>query len=84
MEESKVRFEYKPTFTAQSRRKQERRNEGHDGQEAFGNVDAGDLRLRWYTVSELGAFFANYAEMRCKGVNREYWNPIRPSIHPRA
>ena len=55
--ESKVRFEYKPTFTAQSRRKQERRNEGHDGQEAFGNVDAGDLRLRWHTVSELGAFF---------------------------
>ena len=57
MEESKVRFEYKPTFTAQSRRKQERRNESHDGQEAFGNVDASDLRLRWYTVSELGEFF---------------------------
>ena len=57
MEESKVRFEHKPTFTAQSSRKQERQNEGYDGQEAFGNVDAGDLRLRWYTVSELGAFF---------------------------
>ena len=27
MEESKVKFEYKPTFTAQSRRKQERQNE---------------------------------------------------------
>ena len=57
MEESKVRFEYKSTFTAQSRRKQERQNEGHSGQEAFGNVDASDLRLRWYTVSELGEFF---------------------------
>ena len=57
MEESKVRFEHKPTFTAQSRRKQERQNEGHSGQEAFGNVDANDLRLRWYTVSELGEFF---------------------------
>ena len=60
MEESKVRFEYKPTFTAPSRRKQERRNESHSGQEAFGNVDASDLRLRWYTVSEL----------RCRGANR--------------
>ena len=51
-----MRFEYKPTFTAQSRRKQERQNEGHSEQEAFGNVDANDLRLRWYTVSELGDF----------------------------
>ena len=57
MEESKVRFEYKPTFTAQSRRKQERQNEGHNGQEAFGNVDANDRRLRCYTVSEPGEFF---------------------------
>ena len=56
MEESKVRFKCRPTFTAQSRRKQERQNEGHSGQEAFGNVDANDLRLRWYTVSELGDF----------------------------
>ena len=56
MEESKVRFEYKPTFTAQSRRKQERQNEGHSGQEAFGYVDASDQRLRWYTASELGDF----------------------------
>ena len=54
MEESKVRFEYKPTFTAQSRRKEERQNEGHSGQEAFGNVDTNDLRLQWHTVSELG------------------------------
>ena len=50
MEESKVRFEYKPTFAAQSRRNQERQNEGHSGQ------DTNDLRLRWYTVSELGEF----------------------------
>ena len=57
MEESKVRSKHKPTFTAQSRRKQERQNEGHNGQEAFGNVDASDLRLRWHTVSELGEFF---------------------------
>ena len=56
MEESKVRFEYKPTFTAQSRRKQERQNEGYSGQDAFGSVDANDLCLRWYTVSELSDF----------------------------
>ena len=39
MEESKVKFEYKPTFTAQSKRKQERQNEGHGGQDAFGNIN---------------------------------------------
>ena len=53
MEESKVKFEYKPTFTAQSRRKQERQNEGYGGQDAFRNIDANDQRLRWYTVTEL-------------------------------
>ena len=56
MEESKVKFEYKPTFTAQSRRKQERQNEGCGGQDAFGNIDANDQRLRWYTVSEINEF----------------------------
>ena len=56
MEESKVKFEYKPTFTAQSRRKQERQNEGCSGQDAFGNTDANDQRLRWYMVSELNEF----------------------------
>ena len=56
MEESKVKFEYKPTFTAQSRRKQERQNEGYGGQDAFGNIDANDQRLRWYTVSKLNEF----------------------------
>ena len=56
MEESKVKFEYKPTFTAQSRRKQERQNEGYSGQDAFGNIDANDQRLRWCTVSELNEF----------------------------
>ena len=56
MEESKVKFEYKPTFTAQSRRKQDRQNEGYGGQDAFGNIDANDQRLRWYTVSELNEF----------------------------
>ena len=53
MEESKVKFEYKPTFTAQSKRKQERQDEGHGGQDAFGNIDASDQRLRWYSVTEL-------------------------------
>ena len=51
-----MRFEYKPTCTAQSRRKQERQNEGYSGQDAFGNVDANDRSLRWYTVSELSDF----------------------------
>ena len=37
MEESKVKFEYKPAFTAQSKRRQERQDEGHGGQDAFGN-----------------------------------------------
>ena len=53
MEESKVKFEYKPTFTAQSKRKQERQNEGHGGQDPFGNVDVSDQRLRWYAATEL-------------------------------
>ena len=53
MEESKVKFEYKPTFTAQSKRKQERQDEGHGGQDAFGNIDVSDQRLRWYSVTEL-------------------------------
>ena len=53
MEESKVKFEYKPTFTAQSKRKQERQDEGHGGQDAFGNTDVSDQRLRWYSVTEL-------------------------------
>ena len=53
MEESKVKFEYKPTFTAQSKRKQEQQDEGHGGQDAFGNTDASDQRLRWYSVTEL-------------------------------
>ena len=53
---AKVKFEYKPTFTAQSRRKQERQNEGYGGQDAFGNIDANDQRLRWYTVSEINEF----------------------------
>ena len=56
MEESKVKFKYKPTFTAQSRRRQERQNEGCSGQDACGNVDANDQRLRWCTVSELSEF----------------------------
>ena len=47
MEESKVKFEYKPTFTAQSKRKQERQDEGHGG------IDVSDQRLRWYSVTEL-------------------------------
>ena len=53
MEESKVKFEYKPTFTAQSKRKQEQQDEGHGGQDAFGNIDVSDQRLRWYSVTEL-------------------------------
>ena len=53
MEESKVKFEHKPTFTAQSKRKQERQDEGHGGQDAFGNIDVSDQRLRWYSVTEL-------------------------------
>ena len=53
MEESKVKCEYKPTFTAQSKRKQEQQDEGHGGQDAFGNIDVSDERLRWYSVTEL-------------------------------
>ena len=53
MEESKVKFEYKPTITAQSKRRQERQDEGHGGQDAFGNIDVSDQRLRWYAVTEL-------------------------------
>ena len=53
MEESKVKCEYKPTFTAQSKRKQERQDEGHGGQDAFGDIDVSDQRLRWYAVTEL-------------------------------
>ena len=56
MEESKVKFEYKPTFTAQSKRKQEQQGEGHGEQDAFGKADVGDPRLRWYTVTELNKF----------------------------
>ena len=56
MEESKVKFEYKPTFTAQSQRKQEQQDEGHGGQDAFGNTDVSDQRLRWYSVTELSGF----------------------------
>ena len=56
MEESKVKFEYKPTFTAQSRRKQEQQDEGHGEQDAFGKADVGDPRLRWYLVTELSKF----------------------------
>ena len=46
MEESKVKFEYKPTFTAQSKRKQEQQDEGHGEQDAFGKADVGNPRLR--------------------------------------
>ena len=53
MEESKVKFEYKPTFTAQSKRRQERQDEGHGGQDVFGNIDVNDQRLRWYAATEL-------------------------------
>ena len=56
MEESKVKFEYKPTFTAQSKRKQEQQGEGHGEQDAFGKADVGNPRLRWYTVTELNKF----------------------------
>ena len=56
MEESKVKFEHKPTFTAQSKRKQEQQGEGHGEQDAFGKADVGDPRLRWYTVTELNKF----------------------------
>ena len=48
-----MKFEYKPTFTAQSKRRQERQDEGHGGQDAFGNIDVSDQRLRWYAVTEL-------------------------------
>ena len=64
MEESKVKFEYKPTFTAQSKRKQEQQDEGHGGQDAFGNIDVSDQRLRWYSVTEL-------SEMICELSARE-------------
>ena len=64
MEESKVKFEYKPTFTAQSKRKQEQQDEGHGGQDAFGNIDVSDQRLRWYSVTEL-------SEMICELCMRE-------------
>ena len=53
MEESKVKFEHKPTFTAQSKRRQKRQDEGHGGQEAFGNIDVSDQCLRWYAVTGL-------------------------------
>ena len=56
MEESKVKFECKPTFTAQSKRKQEQQGEGHGEQDAFGKADVGGPRLRWYTVTELNKF----------------------------
>ena len=56
MEESKVKFEYKPTFTAQSKRKQEQQDEGYGEQDVFGKADVGDPRLRWYTVTELSKF----------------------------
>ena len=51
-----MKFEYKPTFTAQSKRKQEQQDEGHGEQNAFGKADVGDPRLRWYTVTELSKF----------------------------
>ena len=76
MEESKVKFEYKPTFTAQSRRKQERQNEGCSGQDAFGNVDANDQRLRWYTVSELNEFIC---ELCKKEMQRNKSKVLGPS-----
>ena len=53
MEELKVKFEYKPTFTAQSKRKQEQQDEGHGEQDAFGKADVSDPRLRWYTVTQV-------------------------------
>ena len=56
MEESKVKFEYKPTFTVQSKRKQEQQDEGHGEQDAFGKADVGDPRLRWCSVTELSKF----------------------------
>ena len=51
MEESKVKFECKPTFTAQSKRRQERQDEGHGGQDV--PIDVSDQRLRWYAVTKL-------------------------------
>ena len=84
VEGSKVRFEYTPTFSAQSRRKQERKNESHDGREAFGNVDAGDLRLRWHTISELEAFLCEVCRNEMQRGKSRVWTPILPSIHPRA
>ena len=60
MEESKVKFEYKPTFTAQSKRKQERQDEEHGGQDAFGNTDVSDQRLRWYSVTELNGLICEF------------------------
>ena len=62
MEESKVKFEYKPTFTAQSKRKQEQQNEGHGEQDAFGKADVSDPRLRWYTVTELSRFICELCD----------------------
>ena len=62
MEESKVKFEYKPTFTAQSKRKQEQQNEGHGEQDAFGKADVSDPRLRWYTVTELSKFICELCD----------------------
>ena len=64
MEESKVKFEYKPTFTAQSKRKQEQQDEGNGGQDAFGNTDVGvfdGIRSR----SSAG-LSANFALGRCR------------------
>ena len=60
MEESKVKFEYKPTFTAQSKRKQEQQEEEHGGQDAFGNTDVSDQRLRWYSVTELNGLICEF------------------------
>ena len=51
-----MKFEHKPTFTAQSKRKQEQQDEGHGEQDAFGKADVGDQRLRWYSVTELSKF----------------------------
>ena len=62
MEESKVKFEYKPTFTAQSKRKQEQQYEGHGEQDAFGKADVSDPRLRWYTVTELSKFICELCD----------------------
>ena len=80
MEESKVKFEYKPTFTAQSKRKQEQQNEGHGEQDLLGKPMSVIHVFDGIRSRSSASLSANFAIKRCRRASRRCSDRTRSTI----